>query len=313
MINPFSGHSITIWQVKTCSGGFPANSAAARNYILVKMDQIKAVSVDIKVIDDSVDYNLTPLPNNKWNDDIMPALTDELKKAGHPLIGWGYVYLRDPEGEAKKAAERILELKLDGFAIDAEGEAKKAKQGFATRYITTLRSMVPDIPLALNTYRYPSLHPEFPWMEFLNHMDAARGDVHMPQVYWLGDEHPNAPADQLTRSFEELKKLKDLPVVPEGSVWATKVAGAPWSTTAEQIKIFARTAWKLGCPGLSYWAWDQIQKKGFNSDWWSAIEWVGANWPISTPPTPQPDQRWDKSITAWARRQPDPYIGPDPE
>lgn len=258
--------------------------------ILSKIKEIGFSSVNIKVVDDSVNYNLTPNAfHTQWTDDILPKLMKEFVDLKMPALGWGYTYLINPEREAEAVASRIHQLNLQGYAIDAEIEAKKAPEGSARRYIRRLRTLCPDVPLALNSYRYPSLHNDFPWMEFLENMDV--GDVHMPQVYWLGDSRPNGSGEQLKRSFDELKKLKDLPVIPEGSIWAQNVNGEAWASTPAQIKCMAETAWELGCEGVTWWVWDQIQKdKTRSASWWSSLKWVSENWQGEImPPVPPPN------------------------
>ena len=75
-----------------------------------------------------------------------------------------------------------------------------------------LRSSLPELPMALSSYRFPGYHPQLPWREFLEHYD-----YNMPQVYWMKAHNP---ADQLERSVNELTAKKpSLPVIPTGAAF----------------------------------------------------------------------------------------------
>ncbi|MBI9049293.1 MAG: hypothetical protein JEZ00_07735 [Anaerolineaceae bacterium] len=277
----FSGMSIFLWQI--------AN-------VLAKTDQAafcKALkdagcaAVYVKVADGAVAYNLQRVSQNQWDDAALCALFTEMDAAGLKKIGWQYLYGRQPEKEAERAMERIQRFGLQGYVLDAEQEYKLMGADAANRFMQRLRAGS-ELPLALCSYRFPSLHAEFPWQAFLNCMDEEKGDCHMPQVYWVGDSRERGPGLQLQRSMKELQALKALPVVPIGSLYGQNVNGFNWLPTATQIENFAVTANELGCPGMGWWSWDSlvhldgvpgntVSQKG----WWSALEKSAKYWQSS--------------------------------
>ena len=91
------------------------------------------------------------------------------------LYGWQWNLLEQPEKEAIWVRKAVDEFKLNGFMANPEGSAKKnpAEMKF---YAKELKERFPNEAVGLCTYRYPSLHPEFPW-DCLEHFD-----YHAPQV-----------------------------------------------------------------------------------------------------------------------------------
>ena len=131
---------------------------------------------------------------------------------------------------------------------------------------------IPDIPILLSSYRWPSVHPEFPWEEFARYIDAWN-----PQVYWQGAHNPSS---QLTRSVNELRKIKDVSIIPAGSAYP---AGR-WKPTSEDLDEFNATAQELGLLGVHYWEW--YYAEGKYPEWWAAIS--THEWDIEPPPPPPP-------------------------
>jgi len=315
MSSVFDGHSIFVWQVKSCTGGRAANSQEAREHIWSVMQQVGLRTIYPKVADNSQLYNLSPV-GYRWVDDILPALFDMLRIRGCPCVGWHYIYGNDPVAEADIAIQRTKQLGLEGYILDAEQEYKKAPKSAARQFIRRYREQCPDVPLALCSYRFPSLHGDFPWWYFLSEMDAARGDCHMPQVYWLGDSRETGPGEQLRRSYQELMALKELPYYPVGAIWEQQVGDDLWASTPEQIKNFASTAHDLNLPGISWWDWDKIQQQDSvlpqdtQRGWWEALKWTSNLFGGTPEPEPIPEPTWEESIDAWARTMG--YQGPKP-
>jgi hypothetical protein len=242
-----------------------------------------------------------------------------MEKHGKKKVGWHYIYGENPLSEAHLVIEMIERYGLDGYILDPEGEYK-GRGASATIFMREIRKVLPDIPIALCSYRYPSYHPDFPWKEFLNYMDAGRGDVHMPQVYWEGDFRDNAGEVQLQRSYKELKALKDLPVVPVGSCYGVMSGLRYWDSTKTALTSFIEAADTLGCPGVSFWVLDNIcQKEGFAPEgpyktykgWWEELMragWIFGNGVVVEPPPVV--LSWEEALDAWARSQG--YSGPRP-
>ncbi len=287
MNNP-TGKGIFVWQIKNARGGDPTK-------IVTWLKELGMSWVAVKVTDGAGNFNLRPtqIVGGKvvrWADDILQPLVSALKAAGIAVWGWGYVYGYDPAGEAAKAIERVRKFDLAGWIIDAEGEYK-GKAVAADIYMKGLRGL--GVPVGLCSFRFPKLHPEFPWRNFL-----AGCDFHMPQVYWM--QATNAGA-QLQRSVKELMGIKNLPVVPVGP--ACSEGG--WAPTVAQLDEFDRTAKALGCPGVSWWLLDTGGLERF-PEFAEAIKrhaWSG----VVEEPKPV---GWAEAIDAWARTMG--FQGPPP-
>ena len=294
-MNP-TGKGMFIWRLLVCAGGKPLKLAA--------MAQDLGLSwVAIKAVDGTVSFN-QGLPGEDWaGPNLLPAAVAALEAVGIRIWLWGYVYGTNRWGqsivvkEAEKAVENISRFHPDGWIIDAESEFKKAGSGArADQYMTILRATYPRLPIGLCSYRFPVLHPEFCWHNFLRYCD-----FHLPQVYWVGAHNPG---DQLGRSVRELKALADLPVVPVGAAYYEP--GLKWQPTVSEVNELDRVAHQLNLPGITWWEWGENgHGTEYLPDLWEAIK--GHQWGAPA----IPPQAWDHAITGWARTLG--YVGPDPE
>ncbi len=190
--------------------------------------------------------------------------------------GAGVPYGATPVQEAEFATSEVARLDLDGYIIDAEKEWKVSFQ--RERALQFLRALNVSVPVALCSYRFPKLHPEFPWGEFL----SSDVSIHMPQVYWA----PGNSATDLNRSILELTALKNLPIVPVGRAYIGD--GNPDPTPAE-IDLFMKTAVQRNLPGCSFWALDFLALHAGGAARQKAIAdfvWSGSTPPVVVPPTP---------------------------
>lgn len=198
------------------------------------------------------------------NDGAIQAFVDALHAKGTKVYGWAYTYFIDPVGEATVAAWRCTRFGLDGFLIDAEGEAASAPAGKAATYAANLRSRLIGLPIGLCSYRYPALHPTPAWGELL-----PVCNFHAPQLYWLGKTAPDQPGLQLTESVKELTALKALPVIPIGCAFGwTPAGGAAWAPSLAQLQNFIDTAAALKLPGYGWYDWESAEP---HADWWALI------------------------------------------
>ena len=198
--------------------------------------------VTVKIANAAYRYNLRP-PN--WTDDILPSMVKALQKVGIPVWGWHYVYGYSPYAEAKVAIDRMNDLGLDGYIINAEVEYKH-KQASASIFMQEIVKNITK-PIGLSSYRYPEYHPGLPWKEFL-----AGCDYHMPQIYW---EQLRNPVEQWEESHKQLKALADLPFMPTGAAYANK----GWKPTNQEMIDFFDAVKAGGHPGISWWSWDYMQ------------------------------------------------------
>jgi hypothetical protein len=216
------------------------------NAILAEAQMADLSHVLIKVADGSNTYNY----DKQRRIDLAAPVVRLLKNQGMQVWGWQYVRGDDSLSEARKAIQRINELSLDGFVVNAEVEYKQPGKDVAARkYMSELRNALPDMVFALSSYRFPAYHPQFPFRDFLNYCD-----YNMPQVYWQGAHNPAA---QLTKSVREFQNMQpSRPVIPTGSAYAY----GGWQPTADDIQNFLQTAKQLGLSAANFWSWDYCRQ-----------------------------------------------------
>ena len=231
-----SGKGMYIWQILECEAGNPSE--------IVKQALAAGIShVFVKIADGIYAYGLNRLI------DLPAVVVKALQQAGITVWGWHYVYGNDPIREAEMAGRHIKETGVTGYVVDAESEYKLPGKAAAARvFMARLRADLPDFPVGLSSYRYPSLHPQFPWVEFL-----SRCDVNIPQVYWMFAANPG---EQLRRSVAEFAELPvRRPLIPTGAAWKQ----GSWKVTPAQVVEFMDTAKALGLPGASFWSWQHAR------------------------------------------------------
>lgn len=257
------GKGMYIWQIPYCNDGNAAQIAgdAARaglSHVVIKIaDGCFGFGYDQNAVD------------------LVALLARELHQVGIAVWGFHYVYGRQPADEARRAVKRALGLGLDGYVIDAEAEYKLAGAKAAEIYLAGLRNGMPKMPIALSSFRFPSLHPDFPWAPFLSGVDLL-----MPQVYWMGATNAGA---QLTRSYTEYHALAPrLPYFPTGAAFHEN----GWTARPAEIIEFSGMAKSLGLPGANFWEWGNSQLYGL----WDTV--AGLDWGLSpsqpNPPLPEP-------------------------
>jgi hypothetical protein len=265
------GKGFMIWKIRDCEGGNP--------------DQIASVALSavlthvlIKIANGTQSYNV----DRNTGSDLVTPVAQALRSKGIQVWGWHYVYGYNPTGEAQIAVQRSRQLGLDGYVIDAEVEYKlPGREEAAKTYMAELRNGIPNIPVALCSFRFPSYHPQFPWTAFLE-----RCDYNMPQVYW---EKAHNAGDQLRRSVREFQGLSPVrPVIPTGPVYPT----SEWVPLAEEITDFLTTVRSLGLSATNFFAWDYGRTN--LQSLWNTIS--NFNW--GTPPNPIPQDLPDIYINA---------------
>jgi hypothetical protein len=226
------GKGFYIWQIPRCENG---DVDAIAN-----LASVSAFShVLVKIADGTSPYNI-------YNDvDAVPPLVAALKDRSIQVLGWHYCYGYEPLAEAAIAIQRITQLGLDGYVIDAEAPFKEpGKDESARQFMDSLRATLPDFPIGLSSYRYPTYHPAFPWQAFLE-----KCDFNMPQMYWL---QAHDPAEQLIRCVREFQAIIPFrPIFPTGA--AFKEGG--WQPTVSEVIEFLSTAQNLNLSAANFWEW----------------------------------------------------------
>ena len=270
------GKGFFTWKIPNCEKGDPIA-------IAVTAKRAGLSHVLVKIADGPIAYNGT------WgaNEDLVTPVVEAVRAQGIQIWGWHYVYGENPVGEANIAIRRIQQFNVDGYVIDAEKEYKKeGKREAAKRFMGTLRSAVPNTPIALSSYRYPSLHPQLPWKEFLE-----KCDFNMPQVYWMKAHNPG---DQLIRCMREFQALVPFrPVIPTGA--ACREGG--WQPTLDEISEFLQTVKSLNLSAVNFWEWSDARSDILPGAW----ELI-RDFPWST--EPQPKDITDQYIDALNQHDP---------
>ncbi len=261
------GKGFYIWQIPRCEGGNP-------NAIAARAREADLSHVLIKIADGSEwAYNF----DQERRVDLVVPVISALRQAGIQAWGWHYIWGEDPIGEARLAIRRVRELGVDGYVIDAEKEFKESgKKSAAKRFMRELRSALPDLPVALSTYRYPSIHHEIPYSEFLEGCDYA-----MPQVYF---EKAHNPEQQLERTVDQYMALRPArPVIPTAPTYAT----SEWRPTSDEIHRFFQKSKEMGLTAANAWSWDFASRPAYRELWDAVADF---EWPAN-PPLPDMPER----------------------
>jgi hypothetical protein len=250
---PLKGKGFFTFMLSECEGGDPA--------AILAVAQATGLSHVLVKIADGVDsFGLAGDGR-----DLTAPVVKALRSTGIAVWGWHYIYGFDPIGEARIAVNRVHELELDGYAIDAEEEYKMpGRENAARKFMNELRIGLPGFPVALSSYRFPNYHPELPWAAFLE-----KCDYNMPQMYW---EQSHDPGWQLQQSYKQCRTLPNArPYLVTGPAYGS----GGWEPNAEEIAEFLSTARSLGIPAVNFFSWDYCRLK--LPQVWDAV--ANAPWP----------------------------------
>lgn len=268
----FSGKGVYTWKIKDSGGPDGVVNVSSRLKLAYNM---------IKIADGSNSFNLRQNALGLWVDDIVDPTVNGLRAIGIEPIGWQYVYLYNPINEARKAAERVKKFGLQGFVVNAETQSKN-KPDEALIYMRELRRLLPNVVIAVSSYRYPNLHMDFPWKQFLE-----LADINMPQVYWMQAHNPAYQLRTSVAKFEELYKKIGFsrPILPTGSAFAEH----GWIATDKDLDEFHTESLRLASENKivasnNWWELSAMIKHSF-VETIAAHEW--SDTPV--PPTPDPD------------------------
>jgi hypothetical protein len=229
-----NGKWVLAWKLDKCKGGDMDKFAEA--LALANFDGVIG-----KIADGTV----------PMNEALAEKLVFYSRPKGVRVFGYVYSYPWSNNGpaNAEKAGAAVMQLALsigvEGLIIDAEGEWKRAGLGKqATAYIRGMRSVSATLPIGFSSYRYPELHLELPWREFLDGVDFVA-----PQVYWM---QAHDPATQMMTCLYQYSKLTKLPMYPTGIA----IAEHGWQPTMNELEVFSAYVRAAELHGISWWAWD---------------------------------------------------------
>lgn len=250
------GKGFYIWKVRDCEGGDVNKIASAAV-------QAGLTHVLIKIANGTVDYNVDPTIGA----DYAASLAAALRTHGIQPWGWHYVYGSNPAGEASQAIERINATGVEGYVIDAEAEYKQpGRKDAAVRFMSQLRASLPNFPMALSSYRYPSYHPTLPWKEFLEKVD-----YNMPQVYWMKAHNAGVQLSQSLKQFQAITPFR--PIIPTGAAFGEW----GWKPTTAEVRDFLQTARTLNLTAANFWEWKHARHGSLPGIWdeIAAFAWDG--------------------------------------
>jgi hypothetical protein len=255
------GKGFFTWKIPGCEHGDPRKIATLAA-------EAGLTHLVLKVADGTGAYN------GNWGEtrDYISPLINELRGKDIKVYGWHYLYGNDPNGESTVAIRRIRQFNLDGYVIDVEKEYKQAnKKAAAKRFMNQLRAAYPALTVALSSYRYPSLHPQVPWKEFLEHCT-----MNMPQVYWMKAHNPGEQLEKCVREFQRITPSR--PIIPTGA--AFREFG--WKPTTDEVLEFMRKAKDMNLRGINFWEW-AAARDGNIPGVWETIR----DYPWGGTPTPK--------------------------
>lgn len=231
--------------------------------------------------------------NINGNDAYLPNLTRLCHQAGIQVIPYHFVYGSQPAQEAVRIIAEMRKQPYDGLVINAEmayrdlaNPAQSAKI-----YCDAVKKELPDLPLALSSFRFPSYHRAFPFKTFLDYCD-----YNMPQVYWI-KANGTVPS-QVAQTIEEYKAYPPVPMIPTGAAFGEW----GWVAVPEDQPIFVREVQRHGLAGCNWWEYyETFNLRPHLGQAVIAAKWeVGDLPPIDPMPEPLPGPFWGQCTAAVA-------------
>lgn len=245
------GKGIYIWILKRCEGG---NMTAV-------VDRLKQAGMThvIPKFADGIYGNIND------NDDYLPALIEGCHKEGIKVLGYHFVY--GSTGEASTAIRGLQKFDFDGLIVNAEGAYRDNpnNKALAKLYMQGVKNAFPNLKIGLSTYRFPTLHRNFPFKEFLEYCDW-----NLPQVYWM--KANGTVPEQLARTIDEYKSFPRAQMVPTGAAFAEH----GWKAIPADQFIFVNEVKKHGLLACNWWEYHEAFGK--HPELGEAL--IGAQWEV---------------------------------
>jgi len=269
------GKGVYVWQPGTIEGGNPDAIAARFEMAGVQTAAVK-ICDGFKVLGG------------------LENLFQTLREHGIRVGAWGYSYLnRAPLQEAHVIAEACNRYTPDFYLIDVEIEVE-GNFGGSRMFLNELRPATAGLPLGLNSFWNVRLHPQFPWMDFLNNVDFV-----CPQVYGHGVD----PVGKLILSQQSYAEIPNAPDVPMTMVAGDMHTFKGMRPTPEQVTQFLGAAdADPFIQGVIMWAADDTQTPPDLWQTFSNYQWNSGGRTIPAQPL-----AWGKVKTGgglWVRSSP---------
>ena len=121
----------------------------------------------VKIADGTMIYN------GNWGDpkDYTTPVVSAIRTRGIKVWGWTTSMEIIPSTKPV-AITRIRQYNLDGYVIDVEKQIKTVAKKLQQKIHDPGASCLSGSNYRTQPYRYPSLHPQIPWTEFLEQCDS---------------------------------------------------------------------------------------------------------------------------------------------
>lgn len=286
-MDPFETKSIFIWNVPSIEGG-----NAERIAQVLKTAGFGSVMVKAAGGNAIFRPNLFGFPLWMLRENVSPEFVKTLHMYGIAVIGWGFNFGVDPDGEGRIAAQQVDRLDLDGWIFDVEGafDERASAGGDAGKVIGTyLKTVKKKVKIAFcswamfnNPVTGSQWHPKAAANLFMSFCDYG-----MPMMYWQdvkinGKWNPaKDAADYFAHSFPQWQKFGK-PIIPAGRAYN----GDKGTMSVDGIVNFVVSAINK-VPGLTWWGMDWAYK---NPEIWAALSAlvIGDNSSPPIEPTPDP-------------------------
>jgi len=261
---PFERKSIFIWNVPAIEGGDPQKIAALLKYHGFNSVMPKCAD-GVSVQKPGV--LSFPLWLGKPN--VDKTFVDVMHANDIAVIGWGFNYGTNGDGEGRIAAQQCDALGLDGWVYDVEGNFENYSDCVARagQCVGTFRkTIVNSVPTALCTWSHFKSPSGGTWHSTsLPRFWAGFVDYFMPMIYWAKLDANSKPVvmndaqieTYVAGSFDQWRTyVGDKPIVPAGRAYT----GDGNVVIPENIVAFDDYAHDLGAKGITYWVLDSAQK-----------------------------------------------------
>jgi hypothetical protein len=236
------GKWIWVWNARRCDGGDTAQMAS-------RLRNAGCEGAIVKAFD-----------GPRWFDQgaSFKQIAAGLKAQGVAAAGWGYLYGRDPAGEAQRAIETAQYGEADLLVLDVETELKGHPEAAEEICRRIRQALGPDYPLYYSSFAIARYHREFPFAVFNRYCNGAA-----PQVYWHAFRWPVSQSLGMTYEDYAAMGIGADRVFPVGGLYQEGLIRYPPS---EEVLDFGRTARQRGSPGVSFWSYEHMSE-----EMWQAV------------------------------------------
>jgi hypothetical protein len=227
----FNGSFMFIWNAKNLDNGDV-------NAMIAQAKKMGVTGVIIKFANGSL--NGDPVSQSYMAQ--FKKYVGPFKAAGFQVGGWIYQYLTDVQGEVD-ACSQAIDAGADFIVLDGEAELK-GKAARVAEFGQLLRAKHPDTLLALSSFAIASYHPEVPFAEYSNFVNAM-----MPQIYW---DDMGWTVDKAFNTSIASYKRYGKPIAPTGQSYAT--------AQPNDIARFIQLSQEAKFTNISWWDWDEANQ-----------------------------------------------------